>query len=195
MSLPTDYFDRLYAAADDPWGFSSRWYEQRKYALTLAALPAPSYDRVLEVGCSVGVLTQQLAPRCRQLTAMDPSEAALARAANRVGTGASLLRGAVPDDWPDGPWDLVVLSEVGYYLDAADLQRLLDLVERDLAPSGTVVACHWRHPVADYPQTGDAVHEALARWPRLSRVQEQDFLLDVLCPDGVVPVAAREGLR
>ncbi len=194
MSLGPDYFDRVYADADDPWGFATRWYEQRKYALLLAALPAPSYARTLEIGCSIGVLTAQLAARSELLVAVDASATALAAARTRVPAGVRLVHAQVPDGWPTGSYDLVVLSEVAYYLDAPDLGRLLDLVERDLAPGGTVVACHWRHPVEDYPQTGDAVHAALARWPRLSRVQEEDFLLDVLVPGGAVSVARREGL-
>ena len=184
MSLTGDYFDRVYASADDPWGFGSRWYEHRKYAFTLAALPAPSYDSGLEIGCSIGILTTQLAQRCHELTAVDLSPAALEAARARVPPSVRLLQGGVPDGWPAGSYDLVVLSEVGYYLDEPDLGRLLDLVERDLRPGGTVVACHWRHAVADYPLTGDQVHQALARWPRLSRVEEEDFLLDVLVPDG-----------
>lgn len=193
-SLPADYFDRMYAVDTDPWGFTTRWYEQRKHALTLATLPAASYGRALEVGCSVGVLTAGLAGRCADLVAIDPSKAALDEARSRVPAAVRLLQGSVPTDWPAGSYDLVVLSEVGYYLDAADLQRLVALVERDLAPDGTVLACHWRHPVADYPQTGDAVHAALSVWPRLSRVEEEDFLLDVLVPGGATSVARREGL-
>lgn len=195
MSLTPDFFDRMYAADADPWGFATRWYEQRKYALTLAALPHRRYARALEIGCSIGVLTTALADRCDELTALDPSADALAAARARVPSWVRLQQGAVPSDWPTGAYDLVVLSEVGYYLDPADLDRLLDLVERDLAPGGVVVACHWRHPVADYPQTGDAVHEVLGRWPRSSRVEEHDFLLDVLHPGGdAVSVAQREGL-
>lgn len=195
MSLPAGYFDRIYAADADPWGFTSRWYERRKYALTLAALPAPAYDRGLEVGCSIGVLTAALAQRCRTLVAVDPSAGALAAARSRAPTSVRLVQGSVPGDWPRGTYDLVVLSEVGYYLDLADLEALLDLVERDLAPDGVVVACHWRHPVADYPQSGDAVHAAMAaRWPRVSRVEEEDLLLDVLQPGGAVSVARRTGL-
>jgi len=38
------------------------------------------------------------------------------------------------------------------------------------------------------------VHAALARWPRVSRIEEEDFLLDVLAPAGAVGVARREGL-
>lgn len=194
MSLGADFFETLYAGSADPWGMATRWYEQRKYALTLAVLPQLSFDRALEVGCSVGVLTSQLADRCTSLTAMDLSCSALERARTRVPAWVELVQGAVPVDWPAGPWDLVVLSEVLYYLSPADLQLVLDLVERDLAPGGTVVACHWRHPVEGYPQTGDAVHQALTRWPRLSHVQEEDFLLDVLQPGGAPSVARQEGL-
>jgi len=194
VSLPGDYFDRMYADAADPWGFGSRWYEQRKYALTLAALPAPSYEDGLEIGCSIGILTSQLALRCRTLMALDPSSTALDAARTRVPEGVQLVQGGVPGGWPTGSYDLVVLSEVGYYLDAADLERLLDLVERDLRPDGTVVACHWRHPVEDYPLTGDQVHDVLGRWPRLSRTEEEDFLLEVLAPGGGQSVARREGL-
>lgn len=192
MSLDAAYFDRLYGEHEDPWGFRDRWYEERKRALTLAALPARRFTSALEVGCSLGVLTAQLAERCDALTSTDPSAAALAAA--RVPDHVRLVQGSVPGDWPTGPYDLVVLSEVAYYLDAPDLERLLDLVETDLVPEGVVVACHWRHPVADYPLSGDEVHAALARWPLLSRVEEEDFLLDVLVPDGAVSVARQEGL-
>jgi len=195
VNLPAAYFDRLYAGDPDPWGFTSRWYEQRKYALTLAALPSPSYRRGLEVGCSVGVLTAALAARCASLVAVDVSSAALSAARRRVPVSVNLIQASVPDEWPAGAYDLVVVSEVGYYLDAATLERLLDLIARDLAPGGVVVACHWRHPVADYPLSGDEVHAALARWPRLSRIEEEDFLLDVLVPGGGVSVAHAEGLN
>ncbi len=191
MSLPVGYFDAMYAAAEDPWGFTERWYEQRKYALTLAVLPRRRYATALEVGCSVGVLTAQLARRCDALTALDPSASALSTAATRVPSGVRLVQAGVPGGWPDGAYELIVLSEVAYYLDDTDLDRLLDLVQRDLR--GHLVACHWRHPVADYPQTGDAVHARIAsRFPRLSRLAEEDVLLEVF---GEGPSVARaEGL-
>ena len=157
-------------------------------------LPLPRFGSALEVGCSIGVLTAGLAERCERLVAIDPSARALAAARQRV-PGVEFHQGAVPDDWPAGTYDLVVLSEVGYYLDTADLSALLDYTAADLAPDGFVVACHWRHPVEDYPQTGDAVHESMAdRWPRLSRVEEADFLLDVYHPTGPYTVATATGL-
>ena len=201
MTLPPEYFDRLYAADADPWGFASRWYEQRKYALTMAALPDPTYRRGVEVGGSIGVLTAQLAARCRDLVSVEASAAALDVARERVPANVDLRLGSVPDDWPAGSYDLVVLSEVGYYLDRGDLRRLLDLVARDALPGATILACHWRHPAPDYPLTGDQVHEEIRRrWPRVSLIEEEDFLLDVLDagnapgPAAGVSVARRTGL-
>jgi SAM-dependent methyltransferase len=195
VSLPPEYFDRIYDESADPWGFGTRWYERRKHALTLAVLPQPRFGTALEVGCSIGVLTAGLAERCDRLVAMDPAERALAAARRLAPQNVRFHQGSVPDDWPADTYDLVVISEVGYYLDADDLSALLDYTGADLAPDGFVVACHWRHPVADYPQTADAVHEAMSdRWPRQSRVEEDDFLLDVYHPAGPYTVATRTGL-
>ncbi len=179
MTLPPSYFDELYRTADDPWSMRSRWYERRKYALTAAALPRERYPDGLEVGCSVGELTAALAPRCDRLTAWDASADAVTRAAAR-NPGVRVEQRVVPTDaLPEV--DLVVLSEVLYYLSPADLAVLLDQVRTAVRPGGTVLAVHWRHPVADYPQTGDAVHAALRAtldWPRVAVHEETDLLLD-----------------
>ena len=205
-SLPATYFDATYARHADPWGFTDRPYEARKRALTLAALPDARYARALEVGCSIGVLTAELATRCDALTGTDVTDAALERARERLldAPHVDLVRGALggtgDDALPGGPFDLVVLSEVGYYLSRADLTRALpDLLTR-LAGGGTLLACHWRHPVADYPLSGDAVHRALARAAQdaglahLVEHRETDLLLDVWSHDPR-SVAERTGLR
>ncbi|MFB9235498.1 class I SAM-dependent DNA methyltransferase [Plantactinospora siamensis] len=201
MTLPVGYFDAMYAASPDPWGFTSRWYERRKYALTLAALPRPRYAAAFEPGCSIGVLTEQLAARCDRLLSVDLAEQAVATAAERV-AGCPHVRvrpGRMPQDWPDEDFDLIVLSEVGYYLGDADLDTLLDRAVASLRPGGDLVAVHWRHPVADYPQRGDEVHERLDRVPGLARLvrhEEADFRLDVhtRTPPPARSVAEREGL-
>lgn len=198
-SLPPSYFDRMYGEAADPWGMAERWYEQRKYALTLAALPEPRYRSGFEPGCSIGVLTAQLATRCDALLATDVAAAAVAATRGRTADHAhvSVQRRAVPDEWPAGCFDLVVLSEVGYYLSRQALSTLLDRCVGALVDGGTLVAVHWRHPVADYPLSGDEVHEALATRPelaRLARHEEEDFLLDVVVRGPAVSVAGRTGL-
>lgn len=163
MTLPEEYFDGLYAGSADPWGFASRWYEQRKRALTLAALPRARYGIAFEPGCSIGVLTHELAQRCDNLLATDVSQAALDAAARRLAglTNVRLERRALAD-WPDGRFDLVVLSELLYYLGPADLPRTAARAVESVAEGGTLLAVHWRHLVADYPTTGDDAQAALA---------------------------------
>ena len=151
----------MYRASDDPWNFRSSAYEQAKYQATLDALPRAVYASGFEIGCSIGVLTERLAARCRALLAVDVSEAALAQARRRLAgqphVDVRALR--VPDQFPDARFDLVLLSEVGYYWSAADLARAAARMVAALDASGTLLLVHWTPRVADYPLTGDAVHE------------------------------------
>ncbi|WP_375417868.1 class I SAM-dependent DNA methyltransferase [uncultured Hymenobacter sp.] len=160
-TLPPTYFDDVYRANEDPWGFESSPYEREKYAATLAALPLPAYAEAFEIGCSLGVLTAQLAPRCGHLLAVDVTEAPLAKArlrcANLPQVEFQLLR--VPDEYPAQSFDLILLSEVGYYWSAADLAKAVGRLVTSLNPGGQLLLVHWTPPVHDYPLTGDDVHE------------------------------------
>lgn len=193
-------FDRFYAeSGEDPWGFTDRWYEQRKRAITLASLPRERFGRAFEPGCSIGVLTEMLAPRCAELIATDVSDAAVAHARRRTARfdQVSVSRGAVPAQWPDGEFELVVLSEVGYYCGPVDLDRLATVAAASLTREGMILACHWRHRVQEYPLSGDQVHERLRAQPGLALLAqhtEEDFVLDVLVRRPAVSVARATGL-
>ena len=191
-SLGTDYFDALYDRHNDPWKFESRWYERRKRAITVASLPHERYATALEIGCSIGVLSTDIATRVDSLLAVDLSSAAIDRARERELPNVTFEVMDVAARFPDGEFDLIVLSEVGYYLSSDDLARLLENARSHLSPGGTLLACHWRHPVADYPLSGDEVHGAIDL-PRLVRHEEDDVVLEVFCLDPA-SVAAREGL-
>lgn len=199
-SLDATWFDELYRRnGDDPWGFETRWYEERKRALLLAALPARELGAVLEIGCATGLLTRELAGRAQSVTAVDAASAAVDAARARLAdlAGVTVLRGSIPADWPAGDFDTIVLSEVGYYLSADDLRRALHLAEEALTDDGCLVACHWRHPVAAHPQSGDEVHEALRSvpaWETLALHEERDFVLEVFARTPAPSVAEREGL-
>lgn len=189
------YFDALYEADPDPWGLVDRFYEQRKRELVLACLPRRTFRRAFEPGCAVGALTAGLAARCAEVVAWDAAAAAVERA-RRVAPHVVVEHGRIPDRWPDGTFDLIVLSEVGYY--CTDLALLVGLVCSALAEDGVVVACHWRHPAPDHPVTAEAVHDALAaglrgRADRLVLHEEADLLLDVWSADPR-SVAQAEGI-
>ncbi len=194
-SLGQHYFDGLYAKRADPWRLATRWYEQRKRAITMASLPADRYGRALEIGCSIGMLTADLAARCGSLLAVDVAEAAVLSARERVPAAVTVEQRDVTTDYPEGSFDLVVLSEVGYYLSEPVLARLLGAIAASLSATGVLLACHWRHPVTGYLQSGDAVHDAIGGLGlhRLARHEEDDFVLEVWSRDSR-SVAAVEGL-
>jgi SAM-dependent methyltransferase len=199
MTLGSEYFDELYAASPDPWGFASRWYEARKYAVSLALLPGEHYRDAFEPGCSIGVFTELLAPRCDRLLSCDVAAAAVRCAAIRTRPlrNVRVQRRVIPRDWPAGQFDLIVFSELLYYLAGDDLSRVLDLGVAALRPGGSLLAVHWRHPVADYPRSGDEVHQILGGQPGLARLvdhREPDFLAEVyIRADGEATSVAEAG--
>ena len=156
-TIAADYFDDLYRDAAVPWRFRTSQYERDKYADTLGILSRRRYAAALEVGCSIGVFTRELAERCDRLVAMDASAVALAsaREALRDASNLTLLLGAVPQHLPDDRFDLIVLSEVLYYLIKADAEETLRRCFDRLQDGGEIVLCHWLGET-DYPLTGDA---------------------------------------
>jgi SAM-dependent methyltransferase len=188
------HFDHIYADTDDPWEFSTRFYEQRKRDLLGAALPAARFSRVFEPGCSTGLLTEALARRCDQVVACDAAARPVALARQRTADldNVTVTKMAVPAEWPDGTFDLIVLSEIGYYCD--DLERLARAARDSLAADGVVVACHWRHRAVDHRHPAGAVHDALGvGLHRIVQHTEDDFLLDV-CSTNAQSVAQRTGI-
>lgn len=183
MTVGPDYFDRMYGDDPDPWGFGSQWYERRKYAVTLASLPRERYRRVFEPGCSIGVLTEQLALRVDELVAWDLHADTVRRAEERTGhlSHVTVEEASIPDRWPDGSFDLIVLSEVAYYLDDDALATLGRQVANALSTGGDLVAVHYSGKT-DYPKTADAVHAALGGadgFEALVSHRDEAFLLDV----------------
>lgn len=198
-SLPGDFFDDFYGSDADPWGFESRWYERRKRALTMASLPRERFARAFEPGCSIGVLTAELAARCDEILATDIALAPLRRARRRLADEPRVRfqQMRIPQEWPIEVFDLIVLSEVGYYCGPADLASLLAQSVSSLTPDGVLIGCHWRHSVPEYPLSGDDVHRALRSQPGLAlqaEHREEDFLLDVYARPPAVSVARATGL-
>ena len=152
--------------------------------VTLASLPLAAYERGLEVGCSVGALAVDLAGRCDALLAIDSSETAIEAARERTGDldHVEVRRAEVPDEWPDGSFDLVCISEVGYFLSPAQLAGVVERSLGCLTEDGHLLLCHWRHQPVGWPLAGPAVHEAFLATGATVLVehQEPDFLLHVL---------------
>ncbi len=183
--VPVSDFESRYQGARDPWRFATSPYEQRRYDLTVAALLRPRYERAFEPGCAVGELTRRLSARCDSVLAMDGSPTAVETARDRCHRCANItIRvGEVPDDWPDGRFDLVVLSELGYYFTRPELGDLRERAVDALEAGGTLVGVHWRGHSADHLLHGDEVQAVLGADPtsllRKGSYLDDDFALQL----------------
>lgn len=182
--LDRDYFESLYAGSADPWNFETSEYERRKYGRTLDSLGDRRFHRAFEAGSSIGVFTEMLAPRCDELLAVDAVEKAVEIARERlVGQDhVRVERRTLPEEMPDGPFDLIVVSEILYYWPRETVLQALRLFEEVLAPGGVLVAVHWRKETRTYPLQGDEVHDLLVGHTRLTNVEtveEPEYRLDV----------------
>ena len=177
------YFEALYAKDPDPWQFATSDYERDKYAATLGALPERRFAQAFEIGCSIGVLTRQLAERCDHLLAVDVSDLALDQARERC-PGVSFANMDLRTEWPEGAFDLILFSEVLYYLGLDGIDRVAQHTARSLAPGGVVVLVNWAG-VTDGACTGDEAAELFikASASRLSSsvlTRAERYRLDVL---------------
>jgi predicted TPR repeat methyltransferase len=185
-SFDPSYFDRLYREKPDPWDFTTSDYEARKYAATLEALGGRRFHSAFEVGCSIGILTRQLAPKCDSLLAIDVAQAAVAKAqANCTALPqVTIQRMRIPQEWPDRKFDLILLSEVLYFLCLDDIAATADHSIASLESGGAVLLVHWTGET-DYPCGGNAaVEHYLTRCGRqlISKAHRQkpEYRLDLL---------------
>ena len=114
-----EFFDTMWQQGD-PWELDGSTYEQERYARLLRLLDGRRYPRILELGCGAGAFTQALAGLADEVVALDVSATAIAQAQRRhLGPATVHFRQANVmeyDPQPEGPWDLIVLSDVVCYL-------------------------------------------------------------------------------
>lgn len=170
--LPTtspEFFEAKYRSAGDPWNFAADAYEQARYRTILRALSSARYGSAWEPGCSVGVLTEQLASLCDRVDACDFAAAAVEQARVRCAhlPGVRVHCASLTDPAPLSSFDLVVLSEIGYYFTAEEWQRQAQRIAEGMRPGATLLAAHWLGHSPDHIQSGDAVHTILRSHRRL----------------------------
>ena len=178
-----EFFEGLYLQSDDPWCFASSEYELGRYQATLRALANRRYHRTFEPGCSIGVLTEQLATISEYVTAIDISSTAIGQAARRCSklSHVSIQRGSLPKDIPSDIFDLIVFSEIGYYFDQFQLEALVGRLVDHMKSRSVFLAVHWLGSSSDHILSGSKVHEIISVSQRLIHEYREDhakFLLD-----------------
>ncbi|WP_245752715.1 class I SAM-dependent methyltransferase [Poseidonocella pacifica] len=142
--MAEDRLGRIYATSDDPWGFRTSAYEQEKFRATAAALPRRRHRSALEIGCGNGELARHLAPRCGRYTGVDAVAKALC-AARRAVPAAHFHQLFLPARLPAGMYDLIVVSEMLYFLTRAGIARLANQITGRW-PKADVVTVTWLGP-------------------------------------------------
>jgi SAM-dependent methyltransferase len=160
-SLPPSYFEEKFRNDIDPWQFRTSAYERNKYEATVGALSKPQYRSGLEVGCAIGILSGLLARRCDTLLSLDGAATAIAEASQQDLPNVRFETAFLPNEFPQGTFDLIVLSEVLYYFDENDLMRLADKCLDAINGQGEMILCHWLGET-DYPLAGDRASDLFA---------------------------------
>lgn len=188
-SYSESYFDTLYSDNSDPWQYQTRWYEKRKRDMCLAVLPQANYTNAIELGCGNGVFSELLAHRCQALLSIDGNNKAVQLARQRLAgmSHVKVIQGIIPNalltleeallktypssDLPASPphsikatvppFDLIVISEILYYLSASDIDKVIAWIGQNLAKGGTLLCCHWRYAIDGFTMTGETVHQRL----------------------------------
>jgi SAM-dependent methyltransferase len=158
-----EFFEGKYRENADPWDFATSDYERARYDAILHALDERKYVRAFEPGCSVGELTARLAGICGRVEAIDfsPSAVAIARERCRKLSNVYVTCESVAEARIQGGFDLIVLSEIGYYFEPKELERISARFLRHLVPTGVMLASHWLGESHDHLLSGDAVHDSL----------------------------------
>ena len=182
--LTLEDFEERYRRDGDPWSYESSPYERAKYAATLQACGPGPFRQALELGSSIGVLSELLAPRCERLTTIDGAATAVRLARRRLAPHpqVEVILGAIPDAIPARTYDLVLASEILYYLKAPALTATLERLRARCAPAARLVAVHWRPEGPERPASAAEVHRLLREQPWLASsasASTDDYLLDV----------------
>lgn len=164
-AIDLDGFEALFRSRIDPWDYRTSPFEKHKRGLLLRACGPGRAGRGLELACAIGETSRPLLTRCLTLLATDGAPTALAEAGRRTDPAARIAyrQAILPRDLPRGPFDLIVVSEIAYYLGARDLRALGEGLVRALAPGGRIVVLHHVVRFDDAVQIPALAHSRLCR--------------------------------
>lgn len=163
------HLETIYHSDFDPWEHLSSPYEHDKYAQTIGTVGDRKFQLGLEIGCGIGGLSTHLAGRCDRLLCMDCITLALARARLRLDDKphVSVCEGTAPDDIPEINPDLLVLSEVLYFLTVEEIDQLGCWAEVNATRDAVIIVVVWTGPTGQQlsgMESMDRFSQALRNW-------------------------------
>lgn len=174
-AIPAAHFESLFTNSPDPWRYDSESYERDRFRRTAAALSGRRYRSALELGCANGALTEQLAPLCDRLLATDTSRAALSAARDRLGALADVVleQRTMPQDMPDERFDLIVASDMLYYLGLEGIVALMAAIERSATRDASILLASYLGETETVITGEMAAEIAIAHLPGWTRIHAE----------------------
>ena len=166
QSTPSSIFDETFRENSDPWGYTTNFNEISKFRATIRALPKVQFKNAFEIACAIGVLTEKLAPKCDRLLSVDYSEPGLVEARKRCSNLPQVRfeNMQIPQQFPTEKFDLILFSEVGFFLTMADLLETKQKIIDGLLPGGYLLMVHYRATAGDYfILDGETVHDTFVQ--------------------------------
>ena len=161
QSTPSSVFDEIFRDNPDPWDYTTKFYEITKFRATIQALPKVQFKNAFEIACAIGVITENLAPKCDRLLSVDCSELGLVEARKRCShlPQVRFEQMQLPQQFPTEKFDLILFSEVGFFFTMPDLLETKQKIIDALLPGGYLLMVHFRSKAAPYfIQDGETVH-------------------------------------
>jgi hypothetical protein len=158
-----EFFENKYSENSDPWNFATDSYELQRYNTIYNAISHQRYQNVFEPGCSIGVLSEKLSLIADHVQAFDISSRAVEIAKSRCFKlkNVTVRCTSITKEIPLPKTDLIIISEIGYYFEKLDLERILKRLLMSCDKEVVIVASHWLGNSKDHLLSGDEVHETI----------------------------------
>lgn len=134
--------DHEFEAKEDPWNYATTPNQVERIRSEVEMLDAvrgkDRFQCALEIGCAEGLFTEQLAPLCEHLLAVDISSVALDRARMRLGKGIVdfALWDMRTDPVPETYDLIVVIHAMEYVRNPLCIRRVRRKLVNSLRPGG-----------------------------------------------------------
>jgi predicted TPR repeat methyltransferase len=133
-------FEGMYRDFADPWECVKNVSELRRDVALLLLLRERRFRRILDVGCGLGAFTERLRranTATQEVLGVDISATAVAKARAQYPDCRFEVLDVARQPLPAGPWELVLLSEVVWYV-LPQLGELLARIHLAMASDGVL---------------------------------------------------------
>ncbi len=145
-------FKSIYATESDPWNIGNADSDRYNLYVDLITQNATGHEKILDIGCGFGAFLARFQGTFNKLVGVELSAEAVAKGKERfpfiqfIPGSADELAGILPED---SSYDLIVCSDVIYYLNERGKHRLLRSIAERLSPDGIAFIAAWC-PGGDY---------------------------------------------